>query len=428
VRTPSWIVLSLVCCSAGSVGCVGTRTGNPGALLPDGVELAQSELARITDPKLSAADSTTFGADNRKLAFDLYGELSKTPGNLFYSPYSISTALAMTYAGARGETATEMAETLHFSLGQETLHTAFNATDVALNKRKSELSPSSEQPQTGTGFELTLVNQAWGQRGYSFLDSYLDVLAQNYGAGLFLLDFGQSEQARTTINSWVQEQTKDRIKNLLPPNSISGRTALVLTNAIYFKASWQQKFDKSRTAPGTFHADTGDVSVDMMHHDTKLRYAAIGGTQMLSLPYVSTNVSMLLVLPPQGEPTLDVATFHALQTALSEHTVQLSLPKWRFESENPLKSTLMALGMEAAFGAADFSGMDGHGGLAISEVYHKAFVAVDEEGTEAAAATAVALDESASLPVTIDFDRPFLFAIYDNPTGQILFFGRVAKP
>lgn len=422
MRTTSWIVLSLVC------GCVGTRTGNPGAIVPDGVELAQSELARITDPQLSAADGSTFGKDNRSFAFDLYAELSKKPGNLFYSPYSISTALAMTYAGARTETATEMEQALHFSLGQATLHSAFNATDVALGKRKSELSQNSERPQTGSGFELTLVNQAWGRKGYGFLDSYLDVLAQNYGAGLFLLDFGQSEKARSTINSWVQEQTKDRIKDLLPVNSISGSTALVLTNAIYFKASWQQTFDKSKTAPGTFHADTGDVSVDMMHNDTKLQYAAVGGAQMLSLPYVSTNVSMLLILPPEGDATLDVEAFDALQQGLSEHIVVLSLPKWSFESENPLKEPLMALGMEAAFGAADFSGMDGHGGLFISEVYHKAFVAVDEEGTEAAAATAVALNESASPPVTLTFDRPFLFAVYDKPTGQVLFFGRVAKP
>ena len=429
MRTPNWIVLSLVCGCMGYAGCVGTRTGNPGAMVPDGVELAQSELARITDPKLSAADSATFGRDNRSFTFDLYGELSKESGNLFFSPYSISTALAMTYAGARTETATEMEQTLHFSLGQDTLHTAFNATDMALGKRKTELSDNnSERPQTGNGFELTLVNQAWGRKGYAFLDSYLDVLGQNYGAGLFLMDFGQSEKARTTINSWVQEQTKDRIKNLLPSGSISGSTALVLTNAIYFKASWQQTFDKSKTTPGIFHADTGEVSVDMMHNNTKLHYAAVGGVQMLSLPYVSTNVAMLLILPPEGDLALDVDTFDALQEKLSEHDVVLSLPKWSFESLNPLKESLMALGMEAAFGAADFSGMDGHGGLYISEVYHKAFVAVDEEGTEAAAATAVALNESASQPVTLTFDRPFIFAIYDKPTGQVLFFGRVAEP
>jgi serpin B len=297
-----------------------------------------------------------------------------------------------------------------------------------LAKRKSEVSSSSEQPQTGSGFELTLVNQAWGRKGYAFLDSYLDVLGQNYGAGLFLLDFGQSEHARGTINAWVQEQTRDRIKDLLPRGSISGSTALVLTNAIYFKASWEQTFQKSQTAPGTFHAASGDLTVDMMHSEPKTGYAAVGGVQMLSLPYVSRNVSMLLILPPEGNTTLDVETFDALQAALSEHQVVLSLPKWSFESTNPLKEPLIALGMEAAFGAADFSGMDGHGGLFITEVYHKAFVAVDEQGTEAAAATAVGFDESASPPVTLSFDRPFLFAVYDKPTGQVLFFGRVEEP
>lgn len=424
MRTLTCVVLSLAC------GCVGTRTGNPGAVgVPEGVELARSELGRISDPNLAESDARTFGEDNRGFAFDLYGELSKDPGNVFFSPFSISTALAMTYAGARGQTATEMEDALHFSLGQQTLHGAFNATDVALAKRKSEVTSDGNDPQTGNGFELTLVNQAWGRKDYTFLDSYLDVLSQNYGAGLFLIDFAQSDQARTTINRWVEEQTRTRIKNLLPSGSISGATALVLTNAIYFKASWLHELKKSDTDMATFHADTGDVSVETMHGSTKLDYAAMGGVQMLSLPYVSRNVSMLLVLPPaQGDTSLDLATFDALQNALTEHQVTFSLPKWSFEYEAGLKAPLMALGMQAAFGDADFSGMDGRGGLYIDEVYHKAFVAVDEQGTEAAAATAVTLNESASPPITLTFDRPFLFVIYDKPTGQILFFGRVSKP
>lgn len=436
MQKKSWALLGLGLGLLG--GCVGTRTGNPSTgnpsqpigEVPFGAELARSELTRAEDPTLSDEDRTAFGSDNRAFALSAYQTLSTEPGNLFFSPYSISTALAMTYAGAKGETAAEMASTLHYGLGQPNVHVAFNATDYALLERKHQL---SDEPSAGDGFELNVVNQAWGRKGYQFLDSYLDVLARNYGAGLFLLDFEPPEPARMLINDWVEKQTRSRVKDLLPQGSLSGSTALVLTNAIYFKASWLTHFEPGATQMAPFHAGSGDRDVPTMHAKLTARYAQRDGYEMVELPYLSRNVVMLLVLPPAGKPTqLDAERFDALRAELSGYLVTLSLPKWSFESERMLKAPLRTLGMRRAFesGAADFSGMDGMPSrLFIDEVYHKAFVAVDEQGTEAAAATAVVLREkSEPEQVEVAFDRPFVFAVYDEPTGQILFLGQLAEP
>ncbi len=430
------ILLTPVLCLA--CACTGTRTGNPGNTdHPPGVVLAKSELARDEKPKVPSADAwQTFGTDSRAFAVAMYRELTKESGNLFFSPYSVSTALAMTYAGAKGTTATEMASALHFTLPQSELHAAFNTTDLSLAKRKDDLVPSDE-PVKGDGFELRLVNQAWGQRDYVFLPSYLDVLAQNYGAGMFLLDFAKSELARETINDWVAGQTEQRIEDLLPEGSIDRNTALVLTNAIYFKASWLHPFKVDQTKPGTFTSEAGARSIDMMHAVVKLGYAEANGFRAVALPYVSPDVQMFVVLPPDGSfadaaARFDASIVESLLSNRNESIVTLALPKWTFESERELKQPLRALGMNAAFdaGVADLSGMDGRPRvLYISEVYHKAFIAVDEEGTEAAAATAVVATRS-SLPqqVTLTFDRPFLFFIHDETTGQILFLGHLADP
>lgn len=436
------LALGVATVFATSIGaCTGTRTGNPGHNddLPPGVVVAQSELARDEHPTLSSTNAATFGANNRAFALALYRELAKEPGNLFFSPYSISTALAMTYAGAKGQTETEMADALHFMLPQSELHAAFNATDLELSERKDQLFDSGEgPPTTGNGFQLNVVNQAWGRIGYGFLDSYLDVLATHYGAGLYLLDFvGDPQESRETINDWVADQTEQRIEDLLPEDSITSNTALVLTNAIYFKASWFEEFDRADTTPGSFAAESGPREVDMMHSVTETTYAQVDGYQAVELPYISTAVRMLVVLPPEGSLSdaadgFDAALVDELLSQLRTASVTLALPKWRFESENTLKGPLQALGMQAAFDrdAADFSGMDGMPGrLWVDEVYHKAFVAVDEEGTEAAAATAVVLTgRGTPPPVTLTFDRPFIFLIYDEPTGQILFLGHLALP
>jgi serpin B len=400
--------------------------------------VARSSLSRDAHPSLADANAQTFSSDNRAFALALYRELAKRPGNLFFSPYSISTALAMTYAGAKGDTATQLASALHFTLPQSDLHAAFNATDLALAKRKDQLIQSEPgMPTKGDGFQLRVVNQAWGQQGHAFLDTYLDVLATNYGAGMFLLDFGKAEAARMTINAWVADQTEQRIKDLLPDGSITPDAALVLTNAIYFKASWLNEFEVSATTPGTFNSETGARSVEMMHAVTEATYAQVDGYQAVALPYVSPTVQMLVVLPAEGsfvdaQAKFDATLVDALVSNLAQAIVTLSLPKWTFDSENKLKAPLNQLGMKAAFegGVADFSGMDGEpNSLYIEDVYHKAFVAVDEQGTEAAAATAVVVSKH-SLPqqVTISFDRPFMFLVYDTPTGQILFLGHLADP
>jgi serpin B len=433
----TWILLSLL-------GCAGTSSGNPvlpgNPPVPRGAALAKSDLPRERQPALSDSDAQQLASDNRNFAFDLYGQLHEQGSNLFFSPFSISLALAMTYAGARTTTEAEMANVMHFSLRQPTLHAELNATEQALLGRKSELAMSGDPatPTTGTGFELQLVNQAWGQKGYTFLGSYLDVLAKNYGAGLFLVDFASSEPTRLLINGWVQEQTAQRIKDLLPPKSLNDLTKLVLTNAIYFKASWLSKFDPKDTQDGVFHASVADRTVPMMHNVLEAQYGEGAGYRALELPYLSPSVRILLILPATGDlaalqQSLDETLFDRVRSSLGPYLVTLTLPKWSFESANKLKAPLQALGMQQAFaGAADFSGIDGGSGhLFIDEVYHKAFVAVDEQGTEAAASTAVVLTTKDVLkkPSTeIAFDQPFVFLVYDEPTGQILFLGQLVDP
>jgi serpin B len=342
-------------------------------------------------------------------------------------------ALAMTYAGARGDTEREMASALRFGLPQASLHKAFNATDLALQGRAQELPEAA----SGDGFALRVTNGDFLQKGRSFQDAYLDVLAQQYDAGLYLADFAADpERERSAINTWVLDRTEQRIDELLPQGSIGSDVAFVLVNAIYFKASWFEKFDPKDTMPGTFHAPAGDVQVQMMHRSVE-QYVRGDGYQAVELSYISPAVRALFILPDEGqlaalEAKLERAWFDQLRQSLGRASVSLSLPRFRFDAEIQLRDALQALGMQRAFaaGAADFSGMSGSpGDLYIDQVYHKAFVAVDEEGTEAAAATAVVgRDVSLTVPVVLTFDRPFLFVIYDEPTGQILFMGRLSQP
>jgi serpin B len=351
---------------------------------------------------------------------------------VFFSPYSISVALAMTYAGALGETKQEMARALRFGLPEPTLHAAFNATDLALEGRSREL---VNRESSGDGFQLKITNATFGQKDATFVQAYLDLLAVNYGAGMFRADFaGNPERERKAINDWVLDQTEQRVKELLPPGSIQSDVLLVLVNAIYFKASWLTKFDPAETRAATFHAPSGETSVQMMHGFAE-DYARLSDYQVLALPYLSPAVRALFILPDDGafaavEARLDGALLDEARAALSRHSVDVRLPRFGFEAEIRLKAALEALGMRQAFGEADLSGISGPPGrLFIDEVYHKAFVAMDEEGTEAAAATAVVTrDVSAPPPAEFTADRPFLFLILDEPTGQILFVGRVNKP
>jgi len=394
----------------------------------------RSDKARLA-PQPDESDTGVLVAGNSAFAFDLYQALREQgDDNLFYSPYSISLALAMTYAGARGETERQMAETLHFDLGQERLHPTLNALDAALAERGKHLDPDQ-----GTRFQLDVVNALWGQSGYDFLPAYLDLLAEHYGAGLRALDFAQApEEARQTINVWVEEQTKERIKDLIRQGLIRPSTRLVLVNAIYFDAGWHHPFEEGRTRPGTFVLlDRGKVEVPMMHQVEYFPFAEGAGYQAIELPYLGRETSMVILLPDEGqfhafEETLDAARVEAILSGLEHKNVDLSMPKFEYDASLELGKTLSAMGMPVAFDSeqADFSGITGSRDLTIGEVVHKAFVSVDESGTEAAAATAVIMVESAAPrpDAEVTVDRPFIFMIRDVPTGTILFLGRVVDP
>ena len=397
-----------------------------------GGELLQSEKPRETAPEVSAPDLTTLVEGNSAFAFDLYQQLKDEEGNLFYSPYSISLALAMTYGGARSETEAQMANALRFSLPQSRLHPAFNALALELDSRGE-----GAQGKDDEGFRLNIINAIWGQQDYEFLTEFLDLLAVNYGAGLRVLDFiGATEESRVTINDWVADQTEGRIEDLIPQGLINAMTRLVLTNAIYFNAAWEYPFDEDITQDGVFHLlDGSQVTVPMMSQKESFGYAEGDGYQAVELPYDGDELSMVILLPTSGqfesfEEALDAAQVDGIIGSLERWQVDLTMPKFEFDSSFSLLEALSAMGMPIAFsGSADFSGMTGNRELYIADVVHKAFVSVDEEGTEAAAATAVVMELTAMPDVVeVTIDRPFIFLIRDIETGTILFVGRTLNP
>ena len=400
---------------------------------PVGGELLKSDKERITSPDVDPGEQALLIEGNSAFAFDLYQALREQEGNLFYSPHSISVALAMTYAGARGETAEQMADTLQFLLDQERLHPAFNWLDAELASRGE-----GAQGKDDEGFRLNIVNAIWGQKDYGFLTTFLDVLAENYGAGLRILDFmNETEKSRLAVNEWVSEQTEERIKDLIPEGVITSLTRLVLTNAIYFNAAWEYPFDEDVTADGPFYLlDGGQVIVSMMKQTEVFGYTEGDGYQAVELQYDGGELSMIVLLPEAGnfqvfEEGLQADKASDIISGLQPTGVALTMPKFEFDSEFSLTDTLAGMGMPIAFsGTADFSGMTGSPYLFISEVIHKACVSLDEAGTEAAAATAVIMDESETPgePIEVTIDRPFIFLIRDIETGAILFVGRVMNP
>lgn len=395
--------------------------------------LLQSDKPRETSPDTATVDLEDLVDGNSAFAFDLYQAIKEKGGNLFYSPYSISVALAMTYAGARNETEQQMADTLRFTLDQSKLHPVFNSLDLELASRGE-----GAEGKDGEGFRLNIVNEIWGQKDYEFRNEFLDVLSENYGAGLRLLDYiNAPEASRVTINDWVSDQTEGRIEDLIPQGVIDALTRLVLTNAIYFNAAWLNPFNEDITDDGDFYLlDGGKVTVPMMIQSESLGYAEGDGYRAVELPYDSRELSMVILLPDSGkfeefEGSLDAGLVDTIKNDLIYQEVALTMPKFKFESEFGLTDTLAAMGMPVAFtGAADFSGMTGNRDLFIAEVLHKAFVSVDEAGTEAAAATAVAMSLTAAPgePVEVTLDRPFIFLIRDIETDAILFVGRMVNP
>lgn len=394
-----------------------------------GSDKARDEAPDVSDETLAALTEA-----NRGFATAMYRALKEGDKNLFFSPHSISVALAMTWAGAAGDTETEMQSALGWSLlAEEDVHAGFNALDLALDSR-SELPEDTD----GDGFQLSIVNQTWGQRGFGFEDPFLDVLATQYGAALYLLDFqADPEGSREAINDWVEEVTEDRIVDLLPEGAITDLTRLVLANAIYFKASWSLPFELADTADGTFvRLDGSAVTVPMMNGVPETAYASGDGWALVELPYVGEELDMTLIVPDAGrfeeiEAGLDQPFLDEALAATREHRVTLSMPRFSFKTEADLVDGLVAQGMVQAFDAdqADFTGMSTEAQLYVSGVFHQAFVAVNEEGTEAAAATAVVIgEESEPESATLTADRPFIVLIRDRPTGAVLFLGRVMDP
>jgi len=400
---------------------------------PAVAEVLKSDKERITSPDVNPSEQALLVEGNSAFAFELYQALKGEEGNLFYSPYSISLALAMTYAGARNETAEQMADTFQFMLEQDRLHPAFNWLDAELARRGE-----GAEGKDGEGFRLNIVNAIWGQKDYEFLPDFLDVLAENYGAGLRILDFiTETEASRLAINQWVSDQTEGRIKDLIPQGAIDALTRLVLTNAIYFNAAWENPFNEDMTADGPFYLlDGGQVSVPRMKQTEAFGYTEGEGYQAVELLYDGCELSMVILLPEADkfeafEEGLQAQQVDAIINDLQNTLVTLTIPRFEFDAEFSLKDTLAEMGMPIAFsGGADFSGMTGNRELFISDVVHKAFVAVDEAGTEAAAATAVIMPGSAAPepPVEVTIDRSFIFLIRDIETGAILFVGRVLNP
>jgi len=380
-------------------------------------------------------DLATLVEGNTQFALDLYGQLAQKPGNKFFSPYSISTALGMTYAGARGQTAKEMAHTLHFALENDRLHPAFG-----------ELIHQLQGPNKKREFQLTTANSLWGNNTDLKLNAqFLRITQTDYESGFYLVDFiNDAEGSRKKINGWVEDKTKDKIKDLLLPGVIKNNTRLVLVNAIFFKGAWLEQFSKKQTRLEEFTIPGSPaVKVPTMNQELFAKHLSNEEFQLAQLPYKDNEVSMVILVPKKADVLAELEkklSPKMLQQALAQAkmtNLHVSLPKFKMTEEFSLGDNLIALGMKDAFRVriADFTGMEEkvsrEDSLYISKVLHKAFVDVNEEGTEAAAATAVIMIRPTSAPpppVAFKADRPFLFLVRHNVTGSILFMGRVNDP
>lgn len=378
-----------------------------------------------------AADIKSLAEQNTAFAFDLYSHLSGSPGNVFFSPFSISTCLAMTYAGARGDTETQMGQVLHFGNDQRELHSAFGELQRQLNDAEKQ-----------KGIQLDVANALWARQGQPFLSAFLNIAKDDYHANVKQADFKTSaEAARREINDWVAQKTRDKIKDLMPAGSLDGSTRLVLANAIYFKGMWASSFEKAATSTQPFHlSQSSQIDAPLMHHQAEVKYAGDNDFQAVELPYLGGELAMVILLPRQIdgigqlEKQLSPAFLDDLLAKMSKQKVEIFLPKFKMESRFDLKDTLSEMGMPDAFGArADFSGLNGESSrFYISGVFHKAWVEVNEEGTEAAAATGVAIKALALAkpmpPQVFRADHPFIFLIRDTQSGSVLFVGRLADP
>jgi serpin B len=377
-----------------------------------------------TQPDISAVvqGSTAF-------ALDLYSHLRDQPGNLFFSPYSVDTALAMVYAGARGQTATEIGQTLHLPpLAPDQVHAALG-----------ELVQRYQADKSDKGYELHVANALWAGTGTNLLPDYLRIVQGNYAARLSVLDFSDSKGSANTINDWVAGKTNGKIQNLIPASALGALTRLVLTNAIYFKGDWETPFDAKDTAEQPWHGPGPNdaAAAKMMQRVTEFGFYQDDALSALQMPYAGGDLAMLVLLPKRNdgigdlEKSLAFAQLSKIVSQVRLRDVIVSFPKFKVESSFDLNPALAAMGMSTAFStAADFSGMDGAHDLLISDVVHKAYVDVDEQGTEAAAATGIVMSAMAmpgARPV-FNADHPFLFFIRNVRDQTILFAGRIEKP
>jgi len=406
----------------------GQASADPSATAPEVKPAA-------VDPAQVKADRPAVVKGNTSFAFDLYGKLRTEKGNLFYSPYSMSAALAMTYAGAKEKTAEQMADVMHYGLEQPRLHASFAGLHQELNAGD----PARR------GYQLSTANALWGQQNYPFREEFLATIKSNYGGGLQSLDFDKDrEGACKIINTWVEKQTQDRIKDLLKPSMLNDKTRLVLTNAIYFKGDWDSQFKKEATRDEPFLVTAADKpKVPLMHQTNQFKLFEGQDFQLLSMPYVKKDLSMVVLLPKKVDGLADLEqqlTPQKLEQWLAsarDQRVVVTLPKFKITAELDLKDRLSDMGMPLAFDPdkADLTGMydkvkAGGYNLYIAKVIHKAFVDVNEEGTEAAAATAVIVKENKSVQIDPVFraDHPFIFMIRDNRSGSVLFLGRLVDP
>lgn len=392
--------------------------------------LGRSRLLADVAP-IAPVNTKAVVTGNTAFAGDIYGQLGKKAGNLFCSPFSMSAALAMTSGGAAGDTLGEMVNVFHFPSDQGELHAGFGSLIRTLNESASR-----------GGFELRIANALWGQSGFPFLDSFTSMVKLNYGAGFQTVDFKQPEAARQRINRWVEEQTKDKIKDLFQSGTIDPDTRMVLANAIYFKGTWQYKFQPRATSDAEFMLTGADKlhRVPTMHQTERFGYAETDSYQLLEMRYQKSSLVMNVILPRaidglgelEKKFNSDWLT-QALGNVRNEKVI-VSLPKFKTTISYDLTGTLAAMGMPQAFSRqkANFSRMTEAERLMIGIVVHKAFVDVTEEGTEAAAATGVAMKLAAAPvqqePKVFNANHPFLIVIRDTATGSVLFLGRMTNP
>lgn len=419
--------------AAGCTGSAPVTHETPAVQTPEET-LMQSSVPSPGSPE----DIREVAGANNQFAFSLYSRLSKENGNsetnLFFSPLSLSSALALTYEGARGKTADEIQTVFFFPRNRTALRSGYSGMNAAINSGDSR-------------YTLRTANALWAENTYPFLSEYIATASRDYDAKTTNLDFiNHPEEARLTINSWVENRTENRIRDLIPAGAIDPATRLVITNAIYFKGTWEKQFDRNETVEADFRTGTGTtVKVPMMQRTDEeaiYPYTETASLQMISMPYdhsTGRNLSMIVLLPKSDslaatESSLDAGSLASLQQSAESQRVMVYFPKFTLSTRYSLPGELSALGMPTAFTpSADFSGMDGKNDLLISDVIHQAFVDVNEEGTEAAAATAVVMKMAAlpgnprPIPV-FRADHPFIFIIQDNDTGAILFIGRVVNP